>query len=145
MQEFRKGRRPRVLAAFFRCKQGRPRWEFFLYTYLQNQAKKKRWTSVTWVAAKGQTPGWDIQYKDTNGVLQVLEVKTTTGQKFSSVEITAGEWAAASKKRGDYHLVLVADIYGAAKLQFIRDPVGWVQEKTARTTPLVYRFSLYPK
>ncbi len=115
--------------------------ERLVLTHLMERAEREQWTEVRWVADDGEKPGWDLQYVDARGVLQAVEVKTTTGPKFLNVELTAGEWAAALAKRDDYHLVLVADVYGKAKLQFISNPYGLVQAETARVEPLLYRFT----
>jgi hypothetical protein len=60
------------------------------------------------VARRGETPGWDIEYTDSSGELIGVEVKGTILSKFSSVELTANEWLAASRVRKQFHLYLVA-------------------------------------
>jgi hypothetical protein len=39
-------------------------------------------TNVRHVAADGETPGWDIEYRDANGELNAMEVKAASGSAF---------------------------------------------------------------
>jgi hypothetical protein len=59
-------------------------------------------------AALDETPGWDIDYLDSNGRLQRVEVKGTVAAAFTGVDITANELRAARTHGSDYWLFLVA-------------------------------------
>lgn len=83
--------------------------------------------------------GWDLEYEDELGVVQV-EVKATSGPGFVSIEMTAGEWAAASRLGPRYHLLLVADVWSPApRVQQLVDPAAAVQEGRLEVEPLVFR------
>jgi len=51
--------------------------------------------SVRWLADEGETPGYDILSYNEDGSERWIEVKSTTGNKMSSVEITDNELRAA--------------------------------------------------
>lgn len=78
--------------------------------YLRLSLPERHAASLRWTAQEGETPGWDIEYRDDAGQLVAVEVKATTGPRFPAVELTANEWAAATKLRGQYRLVLVANV-----------------------------------
>lgn len=59
-------------------------------------------------AALGETPGWDIDYRDAHGVLQRVEVKGTVLGAFAGVELTANEMKAAEAHMDEYWLCLIA-------------------------------------
>jgi hypothetical protein len=76
-------------------------------------------------AANGETPGWDIDYVDAQGVLQRVEVKGTVAAGFTGVDLTAGELLAAAMHGPEYSLCLVAScLTDGPKIQMIRDPVA---------------------
>ena len=67
---------------------------------------------VRWVARAGETPGWDIEFKDNDGNLTAVEVKGASGAAITEFELTANELE-ATKRFGTNHLiVLVADCLG---------------------------------
>ena len=59
-------------------------------------------------AAIDETPGWDIDYFDVDGVLQRVEVKGTIAAAFTSIDLTANEMNAATTHGSNYWLYLVA-------------------------------------
>jgi Domain of unknown function (DUF3883) len=59
-------------------------------------------------AAMNETPGWDIDYLDPNGVIQRVEVKGTIAAAFTGVDMTANEIDAARVHGQNYWLYLVA-------------------------------------
>jgi hypothetical protein len=80
-------------------------------------------------AANGETPGWDIDYLDSDGVLQKVEVKGTTGAAFTSIQMTIGELDAARRHRGTYWLFLVAGCFTKTpKVQAICDPAQKIDD-----------------
>lgn len=83
--------------------------------------------------------GWDLEYDDELGVVKI-EVKATSGPGFVSVELTAGEWAAASRLGTRYHLLLIADVWSPVpRVQLLVDPAAAVQEGRLEIEPLVFR------
>lgn len=90
-------------------------------------------------AAAGETPGWDIDYVDSHGHLQRVEVKGTIAGAFSGVELTAGEMRAAKAHAEGYWLCLVANCFTAApKVQLIRNPAERLAAGSWTATPAVY-------
>jgi hypothetical protein len=90
-------------------------------------------------AAQGETPGWDIDYLDSGGVLQRVEVKGTVGNAFTGVEMTAGEMRAAKAHGQGYWLYLVAGcLTDRPKVQAVRDPATQIAEGNWATTPVVF-------
>lgn len=97
-------------------------------------------TSLRWVAAAGETPGWDIEFYR-GSELVAVEVKGTTGLRFPSIELTANEWAAAQELRGRYWLCLVASCTSQApRIEFIPDPASRVDDGSYSVEPAVLRF-----
>ncbi|MBA4010937.1 MAG: hypothetical protein C0481_03645 [Phenylobacterium sp.] len=90
-------------------------------------------------AAMGETPGWDIDFRDEGGTLQRVEVKGTTGGGFTGIEVTAGELRSARTHRQGYWLYLVAGCLTASpKVQIIQDPVSYIETSAWAATPAVY-------
>ncbi|SEP09077.1 protein of unknown function [Luteibacter sp. UNC138MFCol5.1] len=98
--------------------------EAAVFAHLIATLDPKLASTVRWVASEGETPGWDIEYRDARGELVRVEVKSTTGDKFVSFEITANELAAAKSYGAQYHLYLVANCLSLnrRKLQVFMDP-----------------------
>lgn len=95
-------------------------------------------------AALGETPGWDIDYRDAAGVLQRVEVKGTVSAAFTGVELTANELAAANTHGPAYWLCLVAScLTPHVKVQLIRNPAAKLNagEWSARPTLFAVRFA----
>ena len=102
-------------------------------------------TECVYRAAAGETPGWDFDYLDTDGVLQRVEVKGTTGAAFSGVDMTAGEMRAAELHRETYWLCLVANCEtDKGVVQMIRDPAGSIAAGTWRAEPILYSVRFAP-
>jgi len=90
--------------------------------------------SVDWVARRGETPGWDIQYRDESGELIAVEVKASTLSKFTTLEVTSNEWEAAQTKGNHYRLALVTNAGSPEqRLGFMKRPVMVVQPAVSET------------
>lgn len=101
-----------------------------------------RYDEVRWLADEGEKPGWDIQYQDGGETVRV-EVKGSTGEAFTSVELTAREWQAAEEHRGEYWLYLVGNCFGdTVRLQTLQDPWGVYQDGDAEASPVSWRYML---
>ena len=99
-------------------------------------------TKVDWVANQGETPGWDIQYRNADGDLIAVEVKGTTASYFSTFELTQNELDAARRLSNRYWLYLVADCGGASpQIQRIQNPVSWVDEERINLKPIRWQAS----
>jgi hypothetical protein len=72
-------------------------------------------------AALDETPGWDIDYLDSNGRLQRVEVKGTVAAAFTGVDITANELRAARTHGSEYWLYLQRRLQHSAVQMPCRD------------------------
>ncbi len=96
-------------------------------------------TACTHRAGLGETPGWDIDYLDPDGVLQRVEVKGTISGAFTGVEITAGEMRAAKAHGNSYWLYLVAGcLTDTPKVQPIQNPAARLEAGQWTASPSVY-------
>lgn len=115
------------------------RGEEIVLEYLRDQLPRAQADSLRWVAAEGQKPGWDIEYKVSGAVIGV-EVKATQSASFSSIEVTANEWDAACRLGDRYRIALVAEVWAASPgIAFIDDPAGLAEEGTLAVSPLSWR------
>ena len=91
---------------------------------------EKEAKSLDWLAQRGETPGWDIEYMDDQGILQKIEVKGTKASQFSSIEITANEWSAAEKYGKEFSLALVTKALSKqCFIAYIPDPFQHFSEQ----------------
>jgi hypothetical protein len=96
-------------------------------------------------AAIDETPGWDIDYFDVDGVLQRVEVKGTIAAAFTGIDLTANEINAAVTHGSNYWLYLVAGCLTASpKVQAIRDPAGKLRAGEWSATPAVFSLKFAP-
>jgi hypothetical protein len=102
--------------------------EGVVFEALLARAPLEGWTAVRWVADAGETPGWDIEYRDADGVLQAVEVKATTAEAFGSLELTANEWAQAQRLADRYWLLLVTDVRRQPRVEWVQNPARQVTE-----------------
>lgn len=87
----------------------------------------------------GETPGWDIDYRDASGALQRVEVKGTVAAAFSGVELTVNELTASRTHGAAYWLCLVAGCETPTpKLQMIQDPAAMLAAGDWSATPVVF-------
>jgi Domain of unknown function (DUF3883) len=118
------------------------RAEEIVLRFINEHADELGAKHIRWVAQDAETPGWDIQYQDREGTTIAVEVKGTTAQRFSSVDITIGEWNAAERLGGRYWLYLVADCSTThPQIQRLCNPAGSVAAGQATVKPVVLRLS----
>ncbi len=111
--------------------------------YLQQELPPSAAKTLWWNAKEGETPGWDIQYTNTDGNLVAVEVKATTGSRFPSVELTSNEWSAAARIRKWYQLALVASAgTDEPVIEFIEDPFGKCDHGSMHVEPSIWRLKL---
>ncbi len=97
--------------------------EEVVYLFLRRTLPESQRETVDWIARRGQTPGWDIQYTDGAGEVIAVEVKGTTAARFPSIELTSNEWDAAAQLKERYSLYLVARaLTKEPAIAVIRDP-----------------------
>lgn len=93
-------------------------------------------------AGIGETPGWDIDYRDAKGALQRVEVKGTIAAAFAGIELTANEMRAAKAHGPDYWLCLVAGCESEqARVQFIQNPAAKLAAGEWRARPALFAVS----
>jgi Domain of unknown function (DUF3883) len=96
-------------------------------------------------AAIDETPGWDIDYVDVDGVLQRVEVKGTIAAAFTGIDLTANEMRAADTHGSNYWLYLVAGCLTASpKIQAIQNPVARLTAGEWNATPAVFSLKFAP-
>lgn len=118
------------------------RAEEIAHQFLLDHAHELGATNIRWIAREGVTPGWDLQYENEQGNLIAVEVKGATGPAFGSIDITAGEWNAATTLGDRYRLYLVANCCTKAPvIQRLQNPAQLIQNGRAQLIPVVYRFS----
>lgn len=116
------------------------RAEEIAHKYLSDNRTECEIAELRYVAKLGETPGWDIEYRKTNGESICVEVKGTTARQFVAIEITAGEWDAARLHRDRYQLCLVADCFSRTpQMRFIRDPYTRMEQGDFVAMPLAWR------
>jgi hypothetical protein len=94
------------------------------------------------VAAEGETPGWDLEYKDADGMLQAVEVKGSSGSGFVNFEMTAGELTAARRLGHQYWIYLVSECCSSTpKVQRIQNPAAMVDCNALLAEPIAWRIS----
>lgn len=104
--------------------------------FLAETLSAKELSTLVWVAQQGLKPGWDIQYHR-DGEIVAIEVKGTSGFRFTSIEMTAGEWKAACTLRERYVLCLVSDCLSSRpQIQCITGPSILAEQGVICLTPL---------
>lgn len=94
-------------------------------------------------AKLGETPGWDIDFVDSDGFMHRVEVKGTTGAAFAAIDLTAGELAAAQVHGDSYWLYLVAScLTDHPRIARIRHPASRIASGEWRPQPTLYRVRL---
>ena len=98
-------------------------------------------------SAEGNTPGWDITSFDENGEKIFIEVKSTTGETITSVDITDNEWKDASNPayRENYYLYIVTEALATTSppIKTLRNPWDWVNSGKLGIRTTVHELSLH--
>ncbi len=96
-------------------------------------------TAIRHVAIIGETPGWDIEYVNTAGELNAVEVKGSTGAAFPVFELTSGELMAARRLGPRYWVYLIANCFGSSvRVECIRDPAALIDNGSLTSEPSVW-------
>jgi len=94
-------------------------------------------------AAQGETPGWDIDYRDAGGVLHRVEVKGTVAAAFTHIDLTANELRAAQEHGDGYWIYLIASCMGSQPwIQRICHPARLLEGGDWVAKPAVYSISM---
>ena len=94
-------------------------------------------------AAQRETPGWDIDYRDGDGVLHRVEVKGTVAGAFTSIDLTANELRAAQAHGAQYWIFLVANcLTDHPKIQRICGPAERLSTGAWQAVPALFTVAL---
>jgi hypothetical protein len=119
------------------------RAEQIVCDWLRAQLPESESENIVWVAAQGDTPGYDIENRSNKKAVIGYEVKGTNGRCFPNIEITANELQAARDMGDRYVLVLVALVESSApKVEFIKNPAKLIDSGSMLVEPTIYRLSL---
>ncbi len=111
----------------------------YLYETLLDEEKP----TIKWISKRGETPGWDIEYLDSAKNLVAIEVKGTTGQSFSNIEITGNEWEAAEELKNFYWIYLISKCLSTdPQIQRINNPFQQKELGVLDVTPILWRIEL---
>ena len=106
--------------------------------------QEKLAAKVVWEDEKGNYPGWDISSFDESGSPICIEVKSTTGNAITNVELTANEWSAAQKEGKRYKIYVVTQaLKSSPKIEVLEDPSAYVKQGQLKIEPSVFKLSLY--
>lgn len=111
-----------------------------VFNYLKKTLPQAQAETLRWVADEGEKPGYDIEYRDPDGSIIGVEVKSTVAAEFSSFDITVNELSSAKALGSNYHLYLVGNCLSPKQRVFeiVTDPANKLKD---RLQPVVYRFS----
>lgn len=94
-------------------------------------------------AARGETPGWDIDYRDISGVLHRVEVKGSVAGAFTHIDLTANELRAAQAHGSEYWIFLVAGCMSEQVfIQRICNPAANIADGGWVAKPALYSVTL---
>lgn len=125
-----------------RAKEIGDRAEELVYHWLRDNRPGVVRDSVDWLAQRGETPGWDIEYIDQSGARIAVEVKGTTVLRFPSIELTANEWKAAGTERDKYIVALVTSAFAQQPcIAMLTDPYGRVESGGLEVEPTGWRIT----
>lgn len=96
---------------------------------------------VSHLAAKGETPGYDIESYNEDGSILRIEVKSSQG-KISVFDLTRNEKNAAEKFGPEYVLAIVQFVYLKPSVQFIINPVAEKWWNESNPSPLIWEVDL---
>ncbi len=117
--------------------------EEIVYRWLRTSLPEAERDSVEWLAQRGETPGWDIQYVQADSQVIAVEVKGTVSPSFAGIELTANEWAAAERLGETYWLYLVTECESLSPhITPIQDPYRKYSEGEFKAVPTAWRLTL---
>ncbi|MCH2277007.1 DUF3578 domain-containing protein [Thalassospira sp.] len=98
---------------------------------------------VVWEDEKANYPGWDISSFEVSGAPICIEVKSTTGNTITNVELTANEWRAAENEGKKYKIYLVTKALKASPIiEVLEDPCAYVSQGQLKIETAVFKLSL---
>jgi len=119
------------------------RAEEIVIKLLQETLQEEEKRSIRWTSALGKTPGWDIDYIDSDGRIIGIEVKGTTGTSFPNVEITCNEWDAACELQDRFWLYLVTKCFSASpRVQRMQNPAKMKENGDIIVSPVLWKLEL---
>jgi hypothetical protein len=119
------------------------RAEKIVLKYLADTLMPKEGASIRWISKSGETPGWDIEYDDSDNNMVAIEVKGTNGKNFPNIEITGNEWDAACELNDQYWIYLVSDCLETnPKIQRLQNPYKLKERGLLKTTPILWRIEM---
>ena len=96
-------------------------------------------SNITHRAAVGETPGWDIDFVGGDGTLHRVEVKSTVGRAFATIDVTANEMRAAKSHGADYSIYLVANcLTDSPLIQRFPNPAALISAGVWSATPALF-------
>tara|TARA_B100000686_G_C16655111_1_gene897682 strand:- start:252 stop:863 length:612 start_codon:yes stop_codon:yes gene_type:complete len=100
---------------------------------------------VDWIAARRENDGYDILSFTPDGQEKYIEVKSSVGNKMSSLDITHNEWSTASAEtyKSNYYIYLVTDVFKNPKIEILQNPFKAVKELKIGITTAVFRIDLH--
>jgi hypothetical protein len=102
---------------------------------------------VHWRAAERDYVGWDVTSFDVDGREIYIEVKSSIGQVFSTLELTVNEWQAACDplRRDRYYIYLVTEALSAVPhIERLKNPASCVESSQISCRPVVFEIGLRP-
>jgi len=119
------------------------RGEEIVLKHLTQTLSSKEKETITWRSHEGETPGWDIDYANLNNILLAIEVKATTENYFSSIEISDNEWSAAMRLADHYYIYLVTKCASRnPQIQILQNPYKLRESGKLLVTPLIWKIEL---
>lgn len=119
------------------------RGEEIVLKHLTQTLSGKEKETITWRSHEGETPGWDIDYTNLNNTLLAIEVKATTDNYFSSIEISDNEWSAALRLEDCYFIYLVTRCGSRhPQIQILQNPYKLRESGKLLVTPLIWKIEL---
>jgi Domain of unknown function (DUF3883) len=117
--------------------------EELIYLWLEKTLPEEGKRLLDWVARRGETPGWDIEYKH-SGDRVAIEVKATTVSRFTSITVTSNEWDAAKSNGKSYGIALVVKAMSPRPgITILWDPYAAQEAGSLSVEPIGY--SLIPR
>ena len=103
-------------------------------------------SQIVWTASQNEFPGWDITSFNEDGSQRFIEVKASTGDQISCLELTINEWKAAAKKklRDQYFIYIVTNVFSAnPRIEILQNPFAEVEKGRLSIEPSIFVLSLF--